>query len=495
MNFLAYEEIDGFFETYKEVFTLDDLYKYLKSRKIKCTKNELYDRIKHSDNVFKLVDGEFLTRNGAFTDRWFSFKPTVEEVQKGYFMLGHRCMPFIRPFINPDSYQVREKGKQITPEAITFKMNTVLDVYALFGEGYLFQYLSSDRVNIDEDYELNPYSLPNEIKITAWPLKAISKNKDFTYGDRILCRVSDWDNNVIEMKYVPENKKKLRITYDDLDREEWYRKVEEKLLLNFKKQGPTDSIEQQLAFLFLENEHELCKESCGSIEELLTTSNKIAVRPYGVETRIWNINKNVPYCGSWNDDVEDIIQQQITSVLMPTFSVIMDVFLESTIYLELNGKKFQSADDFFKQVFPFYTIELDSTERETTLLNIEKRRDILKKNYNEFLDYPIVEIRKSILEIFTKTLSLLARLGTSGIECRFIPQQELIILEQVFTNSISLIEHIANPFLRAQIINDDSSTTIKGMFETFEEVSITLENFLTTNQYKGFEIIDTDDKE
>ena len=49
---------------------------------------------------------EFITRAGVFSNKWFSFRPTREEVKKGMFMIGHRSIPFTNPNVTPDRYVI-----------------------------------------------------------------------------------------------------------------------------------------------------------------------------------------------------------------------------------------------------------------------------------------------------------------------------------------------------------------------------------------------------
>ena len=45
--------------------------------------------------VFALEGGTFLTRAGAFTGASFTIKPTSREIEGGYLLVGHRCIPFV----------------------------------------------------------------------------------------------------------------------------------------------------------------------------------------------------------------------------------------------------------------------------------------------------------------------------------------------------------------------------------------------------------------
>jgi len=486
MNYMASELVAQYLRSQEEVFTLDDFHRFLKDNGVKASKQELNDVLHVSDYVFPLVDNQFVTRAGAFTGRWFSFKPTKEEVEKGSFVLGHRCIPFMNPEISPDSIQVYVKGKEVESKAETFSMNLALDTFALFGEGYVIPYVFNDKNNTSLKIASVQYSMPSEISLTAWPLNSISGNFEFKFGDRILCRVTNWSEGLVEMFHIQNELNDMVISEDVIQREEWYTKFEDGLIEGFDKHGPSDSIEQQLAFLFLENQEQLCLKSCGSCEEFMAHTTKISIVPYGVESRIWRANTTVPYSGEWNKkDHDDLIMTEMSVKFSPQ---IIDAYLENNIYEETCGKPFDPIEELIGKMFP-QNLTMTGSERKLVVLNIEKRRDILKKNYNRFSDYSIAAIRKRALELFTQISNLLCAIGCSGIRTEEFPQQELVVLTQLYSHTVRLLEEFENVFLRSQFPIEDVNLSMDGMYETFEDIRVTLKNSLERNRYKGFGII------
>lgn len=265
--------IEDFFLSFHDIFTIDEFCHMMKSQGVKLSHDTAQSILDTSDMVFSLVDEEYITRAGVFIGRWFSFMPSAEEIQKGYFILGHRCMPFINPDISPDNILVSDGKILINPKAVSFSMNLALDTFALYGEGYVLPYIFNDHSNKEIPLSSVQYGMPNDIKLTAWPLSKITGGKAIKYGDRILCRVVDWAANIVELRVLPANASD-ELTSDDLEREEWYENFEKGLIEGFETSGPVASIEQQLAFLFLENQQELCIKNCGSAEEFLKHTKK-----------------------------------------------------------------------------------------------------------------------------------------------------------------------------------------------------------------------------
>ncbi len=490
MNFEAVTVISSFLRSQDEIFTLESFYRYLRSKGVRLSKTDAEDILQSSNLVFSLVHDEYITRAGVFTGRWFSFKPSKEEVDKGYFLLGHRCMPFINPETSPDSIIVMTNDKLLEASSQTFSMNLALDTFSLYGEGYIIPYIIGDKGNGTVHLKSIQYSLPTEINLTSWKLSDIKNIKDFEYGDRLLCRVVDWENSVIEVTKLKDRSEKFVVSSSAVQREEWYSYFEEGLLAGFDKHGPTESIEEQLALLFLENQKELCIKNCGSVEEFLGHTTKIGFEHYGVESRIWRKNEEIPFSGKWNSTMSsaDLIFSDMALTFSPQ---VLDAYLENSIYESYKTGKPQSLEFLVSEIFP-QIIKMGGAEQKEVLLNIEKRNDILKKNYNRFSDFSIAELRKRILDLFSQVNTLFCDIACSGLNVSLFPQQELVVLSQLYGHLVRLLDEVENIFTREQIPIDDISLSLDGMVETFEDIRGNLEFALNSNRYKGYGIVKKD---
>jgi hypothetical protein len=301
--------------------------------------------------------------------------------------------------------------------------------------------------------------------------------------------VLSWSDGVVEMRAQPSGLSEFVISDEAVQREEWYTHFENGLLESFDRHGPASSIEEQLSFLFLENQEELCTRCCGSTEEFLAHTTKIGFEPYGVESRIWRKGESVPYTGKWNglDLDRGMLLTDMALTLTPK---VIDAILEDRIYDKRRGKKDVAEDfeDVIKKIFPNMAM-ISSAERRLVLLNIEKRNDILEKMYNQFSDYPIADLRKRILGLFTRVSELFCEIGGSGVAADNFPQQELVILSQLYSHAVRLLEEVENVYMRPQFPTEDVSLSLEGMEETFEDISGTLFSALECNRFKGFEIV------
>ena len=485
MNIDETSVIQDFLLNYHDIFTVDDFCRLMKSSGVKLSRDNARSILDSSDFVFSLIHDEFITRAGVFIGRWFSFKPSAEEIQKGYILLGHRCMPFVNPEVAPDEIQVTNGKIIITPKPVSFSMNLALDTYALYGEGYVLPYIFNDHSNTKLQLSSVQYGMPAEIELTAWPLSKIAGGRTIKFGDRILGRVVDWASDIVELSVLPANSSS-ELTTEDLEREEWYSIFEKGLMNSFETSGPVSSIEQQLAFLFLENQQELCTRSCGSIEEFLKHTKKIGFSPYGVESRIWYANQSVPYVGNWNKNTSaESLFGNMTMIFSPQ---IIDAYLENYIYEQREHNSKKTIEILVNEIFPA-CLKMSASEHRLVLLNIEKRRDILDKVYNQFADYKLAPIRQRVLDLFSQVSELLCSIGCSGLKLEEFPQQELVILVQLFSHIARIVEEMENEFLQDVFPYDDVQLSLDGMEETFEDIGGILHRSLEAITYDSIKVL------
>ena len=117
----------------------------------------------------------------------------------------------------------------------------------MFGEGYSLPIIFNDD-NSSISLQDVQNCMPNEITVTAWSLTELSGEDTFEYGDRILGRVIDWNECVIEFQ-VLKTPKALALSQEAIQREEWYTCLENAFLESFDKHGPRNSIDSQLAVI------------------------------------------------------------------------------------------------------------------------------------------------------------------------------------------------------------------------------------------------------
>ena len=160
MNQQSSLTIYEYFSQKKSIFSVDVFLKDMRAKNVKLSRTEALDLLHSSSNVFTLVNEEFVTRAGVFTNHCFSIKPSKEEIKKDRLIIGHRCMPFVNPDISPDDIRIVVDDKIIPPTKESFSMNLALDTYSFFGEGYVLPCIINDKANDDFDLKSVVNSLP-----------------------------------------------------------------------------------------------------------------------------------------------------------------------------------------------------------------------------------------------------------------------------------------------------------------------------------------------
>lgn len=478
--------IEEYLSTKQASFTVDTFYHDVKKQGVKLSKGDAREVLFSSNMVFPLMGDEFITRSGVFTGRFFSFMPTKEEVQKGYVILGHRAMPFINPDLPPDKIFISNTKQIIPSKSCVFSMNLAMDVFSLYGEGYVLPYIFGDHSNEKLALSSIQYAMPTEITLTAWSLKDLCDGEDFKYGDRFIGRVLNWKEGIIQLA-VQKADRTNAVSTEDMEREDWYSVFEKCLLESIEKNGPASSIEEQLAYLYLEHQKELCIYNCGSIEDFFKRTKAVTFSSYGVETRIWKQGEQIPFIGKWNPDMS---ANSIYLQLQMMFSVqILDCFLQDFNYQNKKSDKPVSYETLIDDMFPFPG-SLSQPERKLLMMQMEKRSQRLIKDDFICTNKKLPVLRKRILALFTNVSKLMAAISISGLKLTDLPSQELIILEQLFSHVHKIIEEMGDMMMINQLPVEDLMLSLDGMEETFADIQKTIQQSIDINTYKDIKIIE-----
>ena len=123
-------------------------------------------------------------------------------------------------------------------------------------------------------------------------------------------------------------------------------------------------------------------------------------------------------------------------------------------------------------------------------MNIEKCNAIISESYNQFAEYKIAPVRNRVIALFSDIVSLLSAIGNSGLKLKIFPQQELVILTQLFSHSYRIIEDMEDIYSAEHFPVDDISLSLEGMEETFDDIGETLRHSLEVNTYNNIKIVD-----
>ena len=468
MNFTADTLITHFLRTYREPFTAREMSRFLGQVGIRATARQVAEYLESDPLVFPLEHKLFLTRAGAFVGQFFSFVPTPQEVMQKVFVPGDRCIPFVDMEMLSCTLQFEYNGKLLQPKIFNTDCNQARDLFTLVGDEYASQYIAADPVNKDLHLDAQEFELPPKISLTGVSIERIMQDCDFKYGDRLLCRVNDWDRGIIEIfPLVTHKLNPMQVNYEDMERQHWNDMLEKALLESFDRLGPCASMDEQLANVFYENRKKLCTTECGSVHEFLENSKKVAMELFGVETRLWRYGEDVPAVGKWNaQDLERGLDGGVPLYNLPDY--VIDCFIQDLLY-----EKKEDVSGLVKKIIP-KSMEISPEEEQFFTLQIMRRNAILRRKYNWFADFSRGSIRHRALDLYSKVGSLVYDIDCASDKLEQMPQQELVALSQLFTHVSRMLEALS--CLNESIDGDEYAMqlSLEGMEYNFEDIRIPL---------------------
>lgn len=477
--------IRQFIRSYPEPFSLKDFSSLLAKIGVKTTAQECVEYLSTCSNVFTLTNGMYITRAFAFSNEPFSFRPTRKEFDKGVFIAGHRCMPFVDPEILSNDIDFVYKGESLKVKVVEIDSPSLLDLFFLYGEEYCVQYIASDPANQNIDLGKSDFVLPPIVHASGFSIEPLVKD-GFSFGDRILCKVTDWDLNRVEVSFNHVDSSPFQMNMDDVARENWYSVLEKSLLNSFSILGPRSSIEEQLALVFIDNRNELCVKNCGSVEELFLRTKKIGFQPFGVETRLWFYGKDVPAVGKWNTPVENLSAEKGDlggieyDFYVETPDYLYDAYLKDQI-----NKNIADFELICKSIHPdFY--KFSQQRQKALLLHLKNRHDILVNEYNRFADFEIAPVRHEALDLYAAVNEIVHEIDDVSTDLSAFPQQPLVILSQIYSHLLHIIEMMESSDSSILKTLDEISLSLEGMEFNFDGIKDDLKKVAAEQNKNGF---------
>lgn len=474
-------------------FTEADISKYLLKKKHPCSIEKIREFLTNNPNVFVDVYGNFFSRAGLFTSKYFSFVPTKSEIENGYLIMGHRAMPFADPEYLPNELHVFFCGDLVQKKVVQVNTHEILSLFYFYGEEYIPQIIAQDSANDTLDLAENDFVLPSKINLTVLDFSEIYKRSNFKLGDRIIALVSDWDRGFINVApFCRRGKTLFEQSSVDKKRDKWEEKFEKSLESSLEAFGPCSSIEEQLVFAYLSDLEKFCVSHCSSVQEVFEKSDKFEFTFYGVETRIWLKDKEIPAVGkkmlSFTNEENSNFQQKKESKIENIFKklgiIIPEWIIEAFIYDTLFYKENNLEKILYKIVPDLIVLEKD--EYNAIMLHLEKKYVIIRKQYNWFADYQIAEFRHEALELYSKLVSVFYEIEYQKIDMAALNQQHLVILTQLSGHISSMIYAFTQEDGLQEKDYATLSSSLEGMNFNFEESSKIIKENIYEHQKRNF---------
>jgi len=428
----------------------------------------------------------WLTRAGLFTGKPLVLCPTKTEIASGILIPGSRLVPFCNPALLPHELVFEHKGKPLPRVALECTPEEIYPVYQLFGDEYTPQYLSLDNEENAALFSGADYEDPAEISVSVVDVRELYWNSRFKSGDRLIARLVDWKKGVFELAVLPAAE------LDPVKQAAWMLEMEESLLHSFDIAGPGASMDEQLAFAWFLGLDTLFTPYAASFSDFLRWSSKVAIEPYGVESRLWYSGETIPAQGTWTMTLvsapASMVEEAFMHLALPLSARVMDSYILDALF-----RKEAGIDDLLERMIP------PRLHDAAFCVPVIKRAVLarykhLAASYNWFADHESGTLRNRCLALHTALMHFVLMLQRSGIEPDLIPDQGAVILGQLMSHTISALENIDFSVSGENFDIESLWVSVEGMEDSFFETKTAIQDRLPELTKRRFSIIKKKEK-
>ncbi|HHU36010.1 MAG TPA: hypothetical protein GXZ47_02150 [Treponema sp.] len=469
-----------------EPFTMAELLKFLSEPNDPESRENLSSYMLYNQLAYvnPSADGKkesWITRAGLFANSQSFIVPTRQEIASGILVPGSRFVPYVNPVLLPHELHFVFNSRTLSRTLVNMSTSILFPFYCFFGEEYTGQYLAQDNEKNEEIFLTNEYDDPDECFVSAINMKEVYWTTAFKPGDMICAQIRDWHNGVIELSIVPA------IKIDKTLQEEWMLLMDESLIAVFELFGPGASMDEQLAFAFYLNQSLLSETNSVSLHSFLEWSKKIGIQPYGVESRLWYKNTEIPAQGTWNLAIvvapTTLAEEAFMQLGLPVSDAVMNAYLMDALFQREASegpvlKRLVPVHD-KKTIFYFPVIER----------SVASTLSILREKYNWFADHEHGTIRNRFIDLHTGLTVFIFQLQKTGITPNQIPDQGAVVLGQLLAHTISVLELLASQEAPNSSEIETLWMSVEGMEDSFFEMKTAIQGNLPSLLKNRFSVI------
>ncbi len=433
-------------------------------------------------------EGMYISRCGIFTNQKFSIAPLAFERRDNVLLIGHRCTPFVNPEVFSFDITFMHKGAVIPKKTIAIHTQKALEFYSFFGQEYALDFFANDPANVSTSFLDREGVLPTIINITVLDMQELYQKWNFRRGDRIAATIIDWQKSVVEIEPLfSKCGSHLIGSEEDHSRRYWMDLFEKTLLESNTLNGPCESIEEQLANVFVYEGDKLFTHHGASVEEAIQHATQIVTCEYGVETRLWKQEEEIPvivFDEEYESDIRflDIIWGANNATLP---EVVINALLYDSLY-----KKESSVFPLVERMLKTDSLN-DAKNVQEVVRQLEEHRDTLSKTYNWFGDFEKAKLREQILKLYVNIFDFVCTVDSATDQLQELPQSPLIILTQLHGHLLFMLNSLAPD--RLEVVSeydiDLFYQSLDGMINSFDDIKENLTFILDSSIRKRFFVL------
>ena len=408
----------------------------------------------------------------------FRVRPTVDELEKGILIPGHRFMPFGRQelmgfwckLLDEDGVEVPQKVHRAT-------VGDLAIYFSLLGELCTLDVLMmQSEKNAEELKQVESISemADEAVDLVVYDLDAFYKRRSVQPGDMLTLTVKSWLNGVYQLAHTPA-------AVMDAEFEQcrkWVTRLRKELCMQFELLGPLITVYEQLLNAFNMGRDELLAYPGMHIGSILFSGSDIQLTQSGMGNALfW-------HAGSSPDlDLGELMEMyeapQGTGRSDSLGAILRDMGLSLTtseIEALMRDELYHDREQFqpvLERMFSGYdVIPFNGDRQEKTFFKlIGEMWARISKSYNRFADVTAGPCREKALALVERQVTWLRALDRSQVDPSQLPGQDMILFGKISAMLEHVLDTLSHPVPEKKMIADflEGAERLEKMIEQLIE--------------------------
>ncbi len=439
-------------------------------------------RVLESDESLFCGNDEYTGRGEFFSGREFVLTPSSYEIESGILFPGHRFTAFMSPEIFPAEIELTCKDgiapalREITGELVQF-----FPYHMLMGSEQVFDFFIAE--NHSNAKLAHGAGAVEKITLNVFDMADFYRRHNFTEGDALLCRVSDWSKGRFVCSYLSGEERSTG------NIRQWVSLFDDAAGAVIDRFDNFPDIPEQLSWAFFIGGQALMDgRKAASLDEYIKMTGKLDISleaGHSVLVRRsssgddYDFDAGVPEGVGISKGETDSLSGMLGDVGLAVTPVEIDSYiLDACYFRELD------YESFFARCFGREPIAFADDAQEAVFLNyVEDRWEELTGNYNRTEDEPKAEIRSQILEIIDEKSAFLREFKERGEAQACLPEEEMRRLAELSLYLDEILRLLNSPsHTLAEGEAAELAETVAGVGDTQDMIIQKIENHGADNE-------------